>query len=101
MSRRHAKSTRSRCLDCDRTFEAAGTADLHGMTAGHSIAMSSDARCVAKPEPDVSAETGRSRSPRPCAGWEDDESPEPTCWPHGCQLLDDQGECPGWMPPHE
>jgi hypothetical protein len=30
-----------------------------------------------------------------CAGWEDDESPEPTCWPGGCERLDREGSCPG------
>jgi hypothetical protein len=31
----------------------------------------------------------------PCAGWEDEGSPEPTCWKGGCSRLDDDGSCPG------
>ena len=33
---------------------------------------------------------------KPCVGWEDEGSPQPTCWSGGCERLDREGSCPGY-----
>ena len=47
----HGEGREHRCLDCGKTFDAAGTADLHGMTKGHaitSVAREQVGRCGAR-----------------------------------------------------